>query len=271
MRSVIAVLVISLLSCSCTRSTTSAQAPAATAIVDVVELSAVDALQRMATGTLTSRELTQAYLDRIAALDDAGPRLNAVIDVNPAALVDAEALDTERQSGRLRGALHGIPILLKDNIDVVGMVNSAGSLALADNRPHQDAFVVARLRAAGRRPRQDESERMGKLPFDAVHIRLELARRANQESLCAGSEPMRVECRYRCGDFREFRGDWRRHRDRREHHLSRCRQRSGRSQAYCRGRQPAWDYPDFNLARHRRTNGPYGGRSSAADERHGSR
>ena len=149
LRCLVAVLVISLLSCNCTRSATSAQAPAATAVLDVVELSAADALQRMAAGTLTSRELTRAYLDRIATLDDAGPRLNAVIDLNPAALADAEALDEERQAGRLRGALHGIPILVKDNIDVVGMVNSAGSLALADNRPHQDAFLVARLRAAG--------------------------------------------------------------------------------------------------------------------------
>ncbi|HMA12401.1 MAG TPA: amidase [Steroidobacteraceae bacterium] len=117
--------------------------------VDVVELSASEALQRMAAGALTSRALTQAYLDRIAALDDAGPALNAVIDLNPQALADADRLDDERKAGRLRGALHGLPVLLKDNIDVAGMVNSAGSLALANNRPARDAFLVARLRAAG--------------------------------------------------------------------------------------------------------------------------
>ena len=118
-------------------------------VLDVVELSATDARGRMASGELTSVALTQAYLDRIAAIDDAGPTLGAVIEVNPQALADAAALDAERQAGKLRGPLHGIPVLLKDNIDTAGMVNSAGSLALADNRPASDAFVVTRLRASG--------------------------------------------------------------------------------------------------------------------------
>jgi amidase len=117
--------------------------------LDVVELSATDALARMAKGELTSADLTQAYLDRIAKVDDAGPTLGAVIEINPQAVADATALDAERKAGKLRGPLHGIPVLLKDNIDAAGMVNSAGSLALADNKPSADAFVVARLRAAG--------------------------------------------------------------------------------------------------------------------------
>ena len=103
----------------------------------------------MAAGTLTSRALTQAYLDRIRQIDDAGPMLNAVIEISPTAIADAEALDAERKAGKVRGPLHGIPILIKDNIDSVGMVNSAGSLALAENRPKQDAFIVGRLRDAG--------------------------------------------------------------------------------------------------------------------------
>ena len=115
----------------------------------MVELAATEARDRMTAGTLTARALTQAYLNRIAAIDDAGPRLNAVIEVNPKALAEADALDAERRSGKIRGPLHGIPVLLKDNIDVAGMVNSAGSLALADNRPAHDAFLVGRLRAAG--------------------------------------------------------------------------------------------------------------------------
>jgi len=117
--------------------------------LEVVELSAVDARDRMADESLTSRALTQAYLDRIASIDKAGPALNAVIEINPSAVADAEALDAERKTGKVRGPLHGIPVLLKDNIDVVGMVNSAGSLALTEHRPKQDAFIAARLRAAG--------------------------------------------------------------------------------------------------------------------------
>ncbi|HEU0305609.1 MAG TPA: amidase [Lysobacter sp.] len=108
-----------------------------------------DLSARMARGELSSRALTQAYLDRIAAIDDAGPTLNAVIELNPDALKEAGARDAERKAGRVRSPLHGIPVLLKDNIDATPMVNSAGSLALANHRPSSDAFVVERLRAAG--------------------------------------------------------------------------------------------------------------------------
>ncbi len=103
----------------------------------------------MAAGTLTSEALTKAYLDRIAQIDDAGPKLDAVIELNPKALADAAALDAERKAGKVRGPMHGIPVLIKDNVDIAGMVNSAGSLALADNRPAADAFVARRLRDAG--------------------------------------------------------------------------------------------------------------------------
>ena len=117
--------------------------------VDVVDLSAQEAQAAMTAGTLSSRTLTQAYLDRIARIDDSGPMLNAVIEINPDAIAQAGALDAERAAGRVRSPLHGIPLLLKDNIDVAGLVNSAGSLALAEHRPGADAFVVAKLRAAG--------------------------------------------------------------------------------------------------------------------------
>lgn len=105
--------------------------------------------QRMAKGDLTSHALTQAYLDRIAAIDKAGPTLNSVIELNPRALAEADALDAERKTGKVRGPMHGMPVLLKDNIDAVPMVNSGGSLALANNKPSRDAFLVQRLRAAG--------------------------------------------------------------------------------------------------------------------------
>jgi amidase len=124
-------------------------APAEPPSVDVVELSAVEARERMAAGTLTSAALTQAYLERIAEVDDGGPRLSAVIELNPRAEDEARALDAERSAGKVRGPLHGIPVLIKDNVDVAGMVNSAGSLALADHRPKTDAFLVGRLRDAG--------------------------------------------------------------------------------------------------------------------------
>jgi len=141
-------LMLSLALVGCSQQHTATQAPPAS-VIDVVELSATDARDRMAAGTLASRALTQAYLDRIAKIDDAGPALNAVIETSSTALADADALDAERKAGKVRSPLHGIPVLVKDNIDAVGMVNSAGSLALADNRPKQDAFIVARLREAG--------------------------------------------------------------------------------------------------------------------------
>jgi amidase len=101
-------------------------------------------------GALTSRELTQAYLDRIAAGNEQGPMLRAVIETNPEALAIAEALDAERRQGQVRGPLHGIPVLIKDNIDTGDqMLTTAGSLALADSRPAEDAGVAKRLREAG--------------------------------------------------------------------------------------------------------------------------
>ena len=101
-------------------------------------------------GRLTSEQLVRAYLDRIDRLDRDGPRLHSVIAVNPQALADARALDEERRAKGPRGALHGIPILVKDNIETADPIpTTAGSLALADNITHRDAPVVARLRAAG--------------------------------------------------------------------------------------------------------------------------
>jgi amidase len=117
--------------------------------VDVVELDADTAAARLADGSRTSRALTQAYLDRIAAVDRAGPKLNSIIELAPDALTQADALDAERRAGKVRGPLHGLPVLIKDNIDAAGMVTSAGSLALAENRPARDAFLVQRLREAG--------------------------------------------------------------------------------------------------------------------------
>lgn len=103
----------------------------------------------LAAGTFTSVELTQAYLARIDALSVHGPRLNAVRSINPRALADAAILDSERAAGTVRGPLHGVPVLVKDNIDVAGMATTAGSVALAGSYPATDSPLVTQLRAAG--------------------------------------------------------------------------------------------------------------------------
>ena len=104
----------------------------------------------MAAGRVSAAELVRAYIARFEALDRAGPQLHAVIAVNPHAVADAAALDAERKARGARGPLHGIPLLIKDNIETADpMPTTAGSLALARNITHRDAPVVARLRAAG--------------------------------------------------------------------------------------------------------------------------
>ncbi|MXW56151.1 MAG: amidase [Gemmatimonadales bacterium] len=104
----------------------------------------------MRTGEYTCRSITEMYLDRIEALNRQGPRLFAVLEVNPDALEIADELDREFQASGPRGPLHGIPLLLKDNIDTAdGMTTTAGSTALAGSIAPQDAFVAVRLRDAG--------------------------------------------------------------------------------------------------------------------------
>lgn len=106
--------------------------------------------EQMRAGALTSRELVRAYLERIELIDRSGPCLNAVIEINPEALEIAAALDAERDQGKLRGPLHGIPVIIKDNIDTADrMTTTAGSLALEGSIAAQDSGVAARLRAAG--------------------------------------------------------------------------------------------------------------------------
>lgn len=111
----------------------------------------IDSLQeKMKSGTYTSKAVTQLYLDRIQQIDKSGPRLNSVIELNPDALSIAESMDAERKNGKVRGPLHGIPILIKDNIDTADkMQTTAGALALEGNIAKKDAFIIARLREAG--------------------------------------------------------------------------------------------------------------------------
>ena len=115
-----------------------------------VEERSIDQLQAdMTAGRASSADLVRAYLKRIDQLDRKGPTLRSVIAVNPQALAQARALDAERKAGRVRGPLHGVPVLIKDNIETAELPTTAGSLALRDNRTGRDAPLVARLRAAG--------------------------------------------------------------------------------------------------------------------------
>jgi len=111
----------------------------------------IDGLQqKMQSGEYTSRSITQLYLDRIDAIDKKGPAINAVIEINPDALGIADAMDKERKAGKIRGPLHGIPVLIKDNINTGDkMMTTAGALALLGNKAAKDAFIIQQLREAG--------------------------------------------------------------------------------------------------------------------------
>ena len=128
-------------------------APANGLIQDEFQLNeiTIEELQNlMQTGKQTSKSITQLYLKRIVDLNKKGPSLNAVIEVNPDAIKIAEALDIERKQGMLRGPLHGIPVLIKDNIDTADkMMTTAGAAAMIGNIAKEDAFIVKQLRAAG--------------------------------------------------------------------------------------------------------------------------
>jgi amidase len=124
--------------------------PLAATPVDLDEITIAQLQSAMQGGTATARSIAELYLGRIEALDRNGPRLHAIIELNPDALATADALDVERKANGPRGPLHGIPVLLKDNIDTADrMRTSAGSLALAESRAQEDAPLVHRLRAAG--------------------------------------------------------------------------------------------------------------------------
>ena len=128
---------------------TASNLPAAPA-VDVLELTVADAHAAFKAKRFTARQLTQAYLDRIAAYDLKGPAIRCIVSVNPAALADADKLDAEfAKTGKLVGPMHGIPVLVKDEIDVAGMATTQGTVVFKDYVTPLDSFVVAKLRAAG--------------------------------------------------------------------------------------------------------------------------
>ena len=126
------------------------QAQVQTGPLDLTGRTLTDLSAQLQAGHLTSEQIVKWYLDRIDAIDRSGPTLQAVLAVNAHALEDARALDAERQAGHVRGPLHGVPILVKDNIETKEpMPTTAGSLALAENVTLRDAPIIAKLRAAG--------------------------------------------------------------------------------------------------------------------------
>src|SRR5882672_9866550 len=127
----------------------SAQAPP-NASFDLEEVTIGELHQRMAAGGETSRSVVEKYLTRIDEIDRRGPDLRSVLEINPDARSIADTMDAERRAGHLRGPLHGIPVLIKDNIATADrMLTTAGSLALAGAPAPGDAFIVERLRAGG--------------------------------------------------------------------------------------------------------------------------
>jgi amidase len=127
--------------------------PAEKSATDPFELDEITILQlqeHLASGKYTAEGLVNLYLDRIQKIDKSGPLLNSIIELNPDASAIAKEMDTERQNGKVRGPLHGIPLLIKDNIDTADrMQTTAGSLALEGSVAQKDAFIVSRLREAG--------------------------------------------------------------------------------------------------------------------------
>jgi amidase len=118
--------------------------------LDLEEITVTDLQKKMQSGEQTSVSITKAYLARIEKIDRGGPSLNSIIELNPDALKIAAVLDEERKQGKIRGLLHGIPILIKDNINSGDqMQTTAGSLALIGNHAKEDAFVLKQLRKAG--------------------------------------------------------------------------------------------------------------------------
>lgn len=116
----------------------------------LLEATIDDLQQKMKEGVLTAKQITEWYLQRIQKIDKSGPMLNSIIELNPDAVAIAETLDLERSNGKIRGSLHGIPVLLKDNINTADkMMTTAGSLALVGNIAQKDAHIVSLLREAG--------------------------------------------------------------------------------------------------------------------------
>ena len=172
-----------------------ANAPQHVKSFELDEATVADLQDGMKSGKFTARSIAQKYLERINEIDKHGPTLNAVIELNPDALAIAAAMDAERKAKGPRGPMHGIPVLIKDNIGTADrMMTTAGSLALLGFTPEKDSAVARQLARRRRRdPRQDKSQRVGQFPFESLFERMERARRPDSQSLRPRSQSLRIE------------------------------------------------------------------------------
>jgi amidase len=200
----------------------------------VVEKS-IDQLQAMMASGTSSVAIAQAYLARIAAMDRSGPTLRAVIATNPDAVAQARASDARRKAGRLLGAMDGVPVLIKDNIETKDPIaTTAGSLALKDNVTLRDAPLVANLRRQG-------AVILGKTNLSEwANIRSThaMSRRAGAQPLCPRPDIVRLVERLGRGGGGELRCGGGRNGDRRVGGVPIFDERAGRAEADARAGQP---------------------------------
>ena len=212
--------------------------------------------QALADGALTAAELTAFYSSRIERLN---PVLHAVISVSPQAAAEARASDEARARGAAPGPLAGIPVLIKDNIAVAGMPATAGSPGPRRGRPGRGLPGHPVARGGRGDPRQGQPVRVGELPLQPLHQRVEHARRAGRQPARDRPQPVRIEFRFR-GRGRRWPGSARGgHGDRRQHRLPRQRLRDRRHQANPGPGQPHRDRAGLAGAGHRGPDDPVGG------------
>ena len=235
-----------------------------------LEEATVAELQEMMTsGKETSESLVKLYLERIGKIDRGGPALNAIIQANPDALAVARELDRERKEKGPRGPLHGVPIVIKDNIDTAdGMETTAGSLALLGSKPAKDAFVVERLREAGAviLAKTNLSEWAN---FRSTRSTSGWSGRGGQtrNPYALDRNPSGSSSGTATAVSANLAAAGRRHRDRRLDRLARVRLRPRRPQADGRSRQPLGDRPDRPFAGYGRADGPDRRRRGGAPRR----
>ena len=168
---------------------------------EVTETSIADEQKAMTEGRTTSRALVEAYLKRIDAYDHKGPKLNAILTINPNAIKEAEALDRERAQKGVRGPLHGIPVIVKDNYSTTDMPTTAGTIALLGFIPSIDAFQVKKLREAGAVIIAKSNLHETRLRYHHHQFR----RRPDPQPLRPHAQSRRIERRHRCGHRGKFR------------------------------------------------------------------